>query len=119
MLVVASGKANNSEEFQPFGVRLDPETMTYDRDNSIDLEEWKERVGADTKSTEPRATISTVVETVESRGLEGIDKPQIIAAVMKETGVGKTYAYKLLAKAESKKAVIRRKCDKLYVAPKS
>ena len=29
VLVVASGKANNSEEFQPFGVRLDPETMTY------------------------------------------------------------------------------------------
>ena len=29
VLIVASGKSNNSEEFQPFGVRLELETMMY------------------------------------------------------------------------------------------
>ena len=28
-LIVASGKSNNSQEFEPFGIRLDPETVTY------------------------------------------------------------------------------------------
>jgi hypothetical protein len=114
-LIIASGKSNNSAEFEPFGIRLNIETMTYHRDDSIDIEAWKERVGADTKIVGARATISTVVEVVESRGLKGIEKAEIIAAVIKETGVQKTYAYRLLEKAESKKAVVRRECDKLYV----
>ena len=49
VLVVASGKSNNAEEFEPFGIRLDSETMTYERDDSVDLEAWKERIGADTR----------------------------------------------------------------------
>jgi hypothetical protein len=91
--------------------------MTYYRDDSIDLETWKERVGADTKMVGPRATISTVMEIVESHGPKGIEKPAIIAAVMKETGVQKSYAYRLLEKAEAKKAILRRNEDKLYVVP--
>jgi hypothetical protein len=116
-LIIASGKSNNSAEFEPFGVRLNLETMTYHRDESIDLESWKERVGAETKTSKTRATVSTVVEVVESVGLTGIEKSKIVSAVMRETGVEKTYAYRLLDKAESKKAVVRRKCDKLYVVP--
>lgn len=116
-LIIASGKSNNSVEFEPFGVRLDLETMTYRRDASIDLDAWKDRVGAETSTSKARATISTVVEVVESVGLTGIEKAKIISAVMKETGVEKTYAYRLLTKAESKKAVVRRKCDKLYIVP--
>jgi hypothetical protein len=117
-LIVASGKSNNSEEFQPFGVRLNPETMTYHRDDSIDIPEWKERVGAETKTTEPRVTISTVVEVVEVAGLDGIEKSKIVAAIRKESGVTGTYAYRLIDRAEQKKAIVRRKDDKLYVVPR-
>jgi hypothetical protein len=119
VLIVASGKSNNAEEFQPFAVQLDVDTMTYHRDNSVDIEEWKERVGADTKATAPRATISTVVEVVEAAGLAGIEKSKIVAAVKKETGVSATYAYRLIDQAtDVKKAIVRRKEDKLYVVPR-
>ena len=115
-LIVASGKSNNSQEFEPFGIRLDLETMTYRRDDSLDIPAWRERVGAD-KTAEPLATIGTVIEVVTCSGSKGIEKVKIVAALMKETGCGKTYAYKLVGKAEAKKTILRRKEDKLYVVP--
>ena len=118
VLVVASGKTNNAKEFEPFGIRLDPETMTYTRDESVDLETWKERIGADTKTSTSRATISTVVEAVEASGLDGIEKSKIVAAIRKESGVSGTYAYRLIDRAEQKKAIVRREDDKLYVVPR-
>jgi hypothetical protein len=63
------------------------------------------------------ATIGNVVEAVTGFGSKGIEKSKLVAAVMKETNCGKTHAYDLVKKAESKKAIIRRKDDKLYVVP--
>jgi hypothetical protein len=116
-LIVASGKSNNSEEFQPFGIRLDPETMTYRRDDSIDIVAWRERIGADTKTADPLLTIGTVVEVVAGTGLKGIEKNKIVAALRKETGCCSSYAYRIVDSAASKKAIVRRKVDKLYVVP--
>jgi hypothetical protein len=118
VLVVASGKANNAVEFEPFGIRLDPETMTYTRDESVDLEAWKERIGADTKTSTSRATIPTVLEAVEASGLDGIEKSKLVTTIRKESGVSRTYAYRLIDRAEQKKAIVRRKDDKLYVVPR-
>ena len=116
-LIVASGKSNNSAEFQPFGVRLHPQTMTYRRDDSIDIEAWKERVGADFGSSGPRATIAHVVKIVGRAGLSGIPKKKLITALKNETGVSPATAYRLVDKAETQKAVIRRKNDEFYAAP--
>ena len=113
VLVVTSGKANNAEEFNLSGFAL----ITYTRDESVDLEAWKERIGADTKTSTSRATISTVVEAVEASGLEGIEKSKLVAAIRKESGVSGTYAYRLIDCAEQRKAIVRRKDDKLYVVP--
>ena len=113
-LIVASGKSNNSAEFQPFGVRLHPQTMTYRRDDSIDIEAWKERVGADFGSSGPRATIAHVVKIVGRAGLSGIPKKKLITALKNETGVSPATAYRLVDKAETQKAVIRRKNDEFY-----
>ena len=115
VLVVASGKANNAEEFEPFGIRLNPETMMYDRDDSVDLEAWRERVGADSNGA--TATIADVVKIVSRAGLKGIAKAKIRAALMAEVTVSKATAYRLIEKAEAKKAVARRKDDDLYVVP--
>ena len=43
-LVIASGKCNNAQEFEPFFVELDKDTMTYCRVEG-DINEWKESVG--------------------------------------------------------------------------
>jgi hypothetical protein len=117
VLVISSGKANNAEEFEPFGIRLDTETMTYHRDSSIDLEDWKERIGAGNAKGQ-KATMADVVKLVERGGLDGIAKAKLAKQVQGE-GVSRAYAYRLIEKAEAKKAVIRRKTDDLYVVPKA
>lgn len=117
VLVISSGKANNAEEFEPFGIRLDTDAMTYRRDNSIDLEGWKERIGVGNTKGQ-KATIADVVKLVERVGLDGIAKPKLAKQVREEADVSRAYAYRLIEKAEAKKAVIRRKPDDLYVVPK-
>lgn len=39
-LLLANSKNNNGPRFDPFAVRLDPETMLYGRDESFDVESW-------------------------------------------------------------------------------
>ncbi len=62
LLVLACGKANNTEAFTPRGVVFDPETATYSVDTSFDYEEWRNNVHG--KRTESVVTIADVVETV-------------------------------------------------------
>ena len=90
--------------------------MTYDRDDSVDLESWKERIGAESKSS-ATATIADVVKIVRAAGLKGISKVKIKAALMAETGASRAGAYRVIEKAEAKKAVVRRKDDDFYVVP--
>jgi energy-coupling factor transporter ATP-binding protein EcfA2 len=48
-LIIASGKCNNAEEFKPFPVTLDVETMSYEVDETIsdeEIEAWHEEMGA-------------------------------------------------------------------------
>jgi hypothetical protein len=40
-LVVSCGKCSNGEEFEPYAITLDPETMIYAQDHDFDLEEWQ------------------------------------------------------------------------------
>jgi AAA domain len=115
VLIVASGKSNNSEEFQPFAVRLNFATMTYDQDDSVDIDDWKERVGADIRSN--KATIAHVAKIVSNSGLNGITKVELKTALVDETGASKATAYRLIDKAERNKAITRRKDDELYVVP--
>ena len=49
VLIIASGKCNNAEEFKPFAVRLNKKTMSYEVDESIteeDIAAWHEEMGA-------------------------------------------------------------------------
>ena len=91
--------------------------MTYHRDDSIDIAEWKERVGADSNGGAPKATIAQVVKIVSKAGLDGVTKAKLKSALMIETGASKATAYRLIDKAEEKKALVRRKDDELYVVP--
>lgn len=119
VLVVASGKANDAQEFEPFAVRLNPEAMTYERDDTVDLDAWREEMGAG-KASRPRATTNDVLSIVRERGHEGITKAALVKEVCSEAGCGKTLAYDLIAKAEQTKGergIARRRKDKAYVLP--
>jgi hypothetical protein len=116
VLVVASGKANDAVEFEPFAVRLNPETMTYDRDDSADLEEWRERMGDANAKKKARVTIYDVQKRVQESGIDGMTKKEIVTHLKDERGIGKTKAYELVEGAAAKK-LIRLRRDEKYVHP--
>ncbi len=39
-LIVACGKCSNGREFEPFAIRLNPETMIYECDSTVDVKLW-------------------------------------------------------------------------------
>lgn len=120
VLVIASGKANDAQEFEPFAVRLDSQTMTYERDDTVDLDAWRESVGAGKAAQGPKATVADVFEIVSDSGNGGIEKVAIVSKLKKETGCGRTLAYELVTKAEKSRGehrIVRRKTDKVYVLP--
>ena len=45
-LVMAHAKTNDSQKERPFAIRLDPETMTYNREDGFDLEAWQADLSA-------------------------------------------------------------------------
>ena len=99
-----------------FAIQLDPVTMTYSRDDSIDLEAWKEAIGAHSGTIASNIAVATVVGIVEKAGLKGIEKASIARALIIAS---RAASYRLIAKAEDKKAIMRRKDDDLYVVPQS
>jgi hypothetical protein len=114
LIVVASGKANDAIEFEPFVVRLDPKTMTYEPDDTVSMAQWRESVAGEKKQA-PVATITDVVQVVSDTESKGINKADIVKAILKETGCSKATAYRQIELAEKAKAIFRRESDKLYV----
>jgi hypothetical protein len=117
VLVIASAKCNNAEEFRPFAVRLASGTKFYHRDDSIDIDEWKERVGSK-KPSNKKITIADVVKFVEAIGLDGIEKQKLSIALQDLFGVSRATAYRAIEEAESTKGIVCRKTDDLFVVPK-
>jgi hypothetical protein len=120
-LVVASGKCNNAQEFEPFGIRLDSERLSYFKDPDVDVKDWKERIASSNGETDAKVTvtIALVVKIVEAAGLDGIAKKAIVRAIRDETGCTSKYPYEVIEKATAKNAIVRRSYDDLYVVPKS
>jgi hypothetical protein len=117
VLVVASGKANDAVEFEPFAVRMNPDTMTYERDDSLDLDEWRERMGDSSGKSKVRVTIHDIQKLVQQSGMEGMAKAEIVSHFKSEEGVCNGTAYNLVNTAERKRLIHRRKSDKKYVHP--
>lgn len=113
VLIVASGKANNFQEFNPKAVRLNQTTLTYEPDDSIDIEAWQTSIGADRKKKTPTVKdVRAIVDTSEGKGME---KSALVARLMDEGSIGKTKAYQLVIDAEKAKRITLRKSDGLYV----
>lgn len=116
VLVVASGKANDAVEFEPFAVRLNPDSMTYNRDDFVDLDEWRERMGDGNAKKKARVTVYDVQKRVQESGVDGMTKKMIVDHLKDVRGIGKTKAYELAEDAEAKKLIRLRK-DEKYVHP--
>ena len=95
----------------PFGVRLNPETMKYSLDGSINVEEWKERVNS--KRQRKHGQPCKLLWRKLGKSKTGISKANLVAAIEKETGVKSAYAYRIVDEAEKQKLIRRRKKDDL------
>ena len=109
-LVVSCGKNSDGQEFQPFGIRLDSETMKYELDPEFDHSDWKDEIGGAAKvKLNEKLTPEAVAEHVAELALS---KKALVRALMEETGCGKSTAYNAIEAAEGK--TIRRNTERTY-----
>jgi len=115
-LIVACGKCSNGKEFPAFGVRMNPDTMIYECDPSIDVSAWQsEMTGkSETRDLSPDMVAGIVAELSMASGAP--KKPQIVKALRDETGCGMSGAYKAIERAERARKIHYTKITKTYVA---
>lgn len=97
-LVVACGKNSNGPDFQPFGIALNPGTMTYEIDPEFELEKWKMEIGGGS-SSDGKATPEGIAALVKDLPL---GRKDLTALIMEEFMCGKSTAYNLIKNADGK-----------------
>jgi hypothetical protein len=112
LLVISSGKCSNGREFAPYAVRLNPQTMLYELVPDFDFAAWE----ADTAGK--AVTVELTNDRVASLCVGAMTKKSLVAAIMEETGVGRTKAYAAVEKAEKSKRIHLHPVTKTYVRKK-
>jgi len=102
-LVVSCGKCSNGEEFAPFAINLNPETMIYEAEPEFDHEAWQRRL-IEGSSREPEDDLIDLCATPLSR-TEAVAK--LIAK-----GHSRATAYRIVQRALSEE-LVRLEGDKL------
>jgi hypothetical protein len=102
-LVVACGKNSNGREFQPFAIRLNPDTMIYECDPSVDVAGWaRDMSGAAERG--PAMDATRVAELCKP----ATPRQELAKLIMADCGCSKATAYRQIRQANGK--TIR--CDK-------
>ena len=96
-LVMAHGKTNDSAKEKPFAVRLDPETMTYEREDGFDLEAWQADLSARARGKRgpkkgPTMTEEQAVETLGDK----VGTSAEVIQILRDKGATKDNATDLL-----------------------
>ena len=98
-LAISCGKCSDGREFKAFGVDLNMETLIYEPNPALDVEEWSaEMKGKRTKS-------DFTPQDVQMLTLPGMDKLALSKAIMDEIGCSKATAYRHILKAKKKKLI--------------
>jgi hypothetical protein len=100
VLVVASGKANDCVEFDPFAVRLNPKTMIYEPDENVDLSLWRDRVLTGAEQSRKRVGVMDVQQVVAMPDGRSVKKKEIVTKLMQDHAIGQSKAYGLVKSAE-------------------
>lgn len=56
-LIVACGKCSNGREFQPFAIRLNPDTMIYECDATVNVKEWATDMSGRNAKRKPKPSV--------------------------------------------------------------
>jgi hypothetical protein len=114
-LIVACGKCSNGREFQTFAVRLNPDTMIYECDPTIDVSAWQSEMTGKAESPDLSPDIVAGIVAELCKAGDAPKKPQIVKALRDETGCATSGAYKAIGRAERAKKIHYTKATKTYV----
>jgi hypothetical protein len=92
-LIVACGKCSNGPEFQTFAIRLNPSTMIYECDPTVDVAQWEKEISGNTNK-EPLMTLDRVRELCRP----AIAKAALAKAIMEDCGCARGSAYRYIAR---------------------
>lgn len=109
-LIVACGKCSNGKEFQTFAVRLNPETMIYDVDPTVDVSQWEQEITG-SKDTAPLMNPARVRELCATAGSS---KAELAKAIMDDCGCYRGSAYRYITRAEQAKKISFNKSHETY-----
>ena len=72
VIIIASGKCNNAQEFKPFAAQIDFDTLLYARDDDFDIQNWQNEItrkGTGTGRTTPtKGTIEDMFNLIPPTG---------------------------------------------------
>ena len=99
-LIVACGKCSNGREFLPFGIKLNPETMLYECDPTVDVKAWEAEMSSK-GNNEPLMTPARVKELC---GLPKT-KAELARAIREDCGCVRQVSYKYIKRAEQARKI--------------
>lgn len=109
-LIVACGKCSNGREFPTFAVRLNPDTMIYECDPTVDLSQWEKDVTG-SKDTAPLMNPDRVRDLC---AIAGSTKAELAKAIMDDCGCYRGSAYRYIIRAEQAKKITFNKSHETY-----
>lgn len=109
-LIVACGKCSNGREFQTFAVRLNPDTMIYECDPTVDVNQWEKEI-AGAKDTAPLMNPDRVRELCATTGSS---KAALAKAIMDDCGCYRSSAYRYIKRTEQAKRITFDKSREIY-----
>jgi len=107
-LIVACGKCSNGREFPTFAIRLNPDTLIYECDPTVDVSQW-ERDVAGQSDRGPLMTPERVAELCQPL----TKKPDLAKAIMADCGCAKGSAYRYITRATGR-TIKHNKSDDTY-----
>ena len=111
VLILVSGKCSNFTEFEPFAVRLNPDSLIYEVDADFDIDSWREQIV--TNGKRKAALQPQMLRECLTKGRE-YDLKGLTAIVMEHFVVQKTCAYDLIRKAKKGGVLRYNKMIKTY-----
>ena len=98
-LVCAHAKCNDKPKEKPFAIRLDPETMTYNREDAFDLEAWQADLSARARGKRgpKKGPAMTVDQAVEALG-DKVGTSAEVIQILRDKGATRDCAKDLVAR---------------------
>jgi AAA domain len=109
-LIIGCGKCSNGREFQTFAVRLNPDTMIYEVDPTVDVRQWER----DITGTKDNAPLMNPDRVRELCAVTGSSKAALAKSIMDDCGCYRGSSYRYITRAEQSKKITFNKSHEAY-----